>query len=46
MRWTLADYNAGDREMTKKMAKKLKKLVQKEGDKGIEALLAYYASQQ
>ena len=46
VRWSLADYMSGDREMTKKMAKKLKKLVKTEGDKGIEALLAYYASQQ
>ena len=46
VKWSLADYRSGDREMTKKMAKKLNKLVEKEGDKGIDALLAYYASQQ
>lgn len=46
LKWSLADYTGGHREMTKKMAKKLKKLVNKEGDKGIDALLAYYASQQ
>ncbi len=46
LKWSLADYTSGNREMTKKMAKKLKKLVKKEGDKGIDALLAYYASQQ
>ncbi len=46
LRWTLAGYSDGHREMTKKMAKKLNKLIEKEGDKGINALLAYYASQQ
>jgi sulfide dehydrogenase cytochrome subunit len=46
LKWSLADYTGGDREMTKKMAKRLKKLVKTEGDKGIDALLAYYASQQ
>ncbi len=46
LKWSLADYNSGDREMTKKMKKKLNKLIKTQGDKGIEALLAYYASQQ
>ncbi len=42
---TLSDYLKGDRTATKKMAKKLKKLHSKEGDAGIKALIAYYASQ-
>ncbi len=46
VKWSLADYRSGDREMTKKMKKKLNKLIKTQGDKGIEALLAYYASQQ
>ena len=46
MRWAMDDFQAGDREMPKKMKKKVKKLVSKEGDAGIEALLNYYASQQ
>ncbi|MDJ0807184.1 MAG: cytochrome c4 [Gammaproteobacteria bacterium] len=46
LRYTLADYKAGDREMTKKMKKKVNKLMQKEGDAGFEALFNYYASQQ
>ena len=43
--WTLADYNSGDREMYKKMAKKMKKLMKREGDEGITQLLHYYAGQ-
>ena len=42
---SLSDYLSGDRTATKKMAKKLKKLHEKEGDAGIKALIAYYASQ-
>lgn len=44
--WTLADFRAGDREMTKKMKKKVEQMLAKEGDAGIQALLNYYASQQ
>ncbi len=44
--WTMDDYLAGDREMTKKMKKKVEKLVSKEGDAGLQALYNYYASQQ
>lgn len=40
---TLADFTAGDREMPKKMAKKLKKLMDKEGEEGLKNLLAFYA---
>ena len=46
LNWTLADYRAGDREMTKKMKKKVEQMLSKEGDAGIQALLSYYASQQ
>jgi sulfide dehydrogenase cytochrome subunit len=42
----LADFREERREMPKKMRKKLEKLIEKEGDKGIDALMAYYASQQ
>ena len=41
---TLSDFLKGDRQAAKKMAKKLKKLHKKEGDAGIKALIAYYAS--
>ncbi len=44
--WTLADYRAGDREASKKMKKKMGKMLDREGSKGIAALINYYASQQ
>ncbi len=43
--FTMEDFRKGDREMTKKMGKKVKKLEQKEGDAGFTALMHYYASQ-
>ena len=46
LHFTMADFMSGKREMTKKMRKKVKKLLGKEGDKGIEALMNYWASQQ
>ncbi|MEN8166545.1 MAG: c-type cytochrome [Pseudomonadota bacterium] len=46
LQYTLADYKVGDREMSKKMKKKVNKLLKKEGDAGIDALMNYYASQQ
>ncbi len=45
LKWTLDDYNSGDREMYKKMAKKMNKMLKKEGDEGITQLLHYYAGQ-
>ncbi len=44
--WTLADFRAGDREASKKMKKKLQTMLDREGSKGVSALLNYYASQQ
>jgi len=44
--YTLADFKSGDRVASKKMRKKLKKMLKREGDTGIQALLNYYASQQ
>ncbi len=44
LKFTLSDFLAGKSEMPKKMKKKLKKLHEKKGDAGIEALLNYYAS--
>jgi sulfide dehydrogenase cytochrome subunit len=43
---TMADYVSGKREMTKKMRKKVKKLLDKEGEEGMKTLLNFYASQQ
>lgn len=41
-----ADFNAGHREAPKKMDKKMKDLMAKEGQAGLDALTSYYASQQ
>jgi sulfide dehydrogenase cytochrome subunit len=43
LHYTLTDFKAGDREMTKKMKKKVNQLIKKEGDAGFEALLNFYA---
>jgi sulfide dehydrogenase cytochrome subunit len=43
LRYTMVDFRAGDREMTKKMKKRVNKLIKKEGDEGIEALFNFYA---
>jgi sulfide dehydrogenase cytochrome subunit len=42
----LTDFREGRREMPKKMKKKLDKLIEKEGDEGLAALNAFYASEQ
>ncbi len=44
--YTMADFREGRREMPKKMKSKLKDLIAKDGDKGLDALFAFYASQQ
>ena len=44
LEYTMADYMAGDREPTKKMAKKLKELTEDHGDDGWDALFNFYAS--
>ena len=44
VRYTMADFMSGKREMTKKMKKKVNKLHEKEGDAGLEALFNYYSS--
>lgn len=40
---SIADFTAGDREMPKKMAKQLKKMMDKEGEQGLKDLFAFYA---
>jgi cytochrome subunit of sulfide dehydrogenase len=42
--YALADFKSGKREISKKMKKKLNKLIKKEGDAGIDALFNFYAS--
>lgn len=46
LQYTMSDYIEKRRPMPKKMKKKVDSLVKKEGDKGLAALFAYYASQQ
>lgn len=43
--YTFADYQAGEREMGKKMRKKFKSMQKKAGDQGVADLLEFYASQ-
>ena len=43
LKYTMEDYHGDGRQMTKKMKKKVKKLNEKEGDAGLEALLNFYA---
>ena len=45
LKYTLEDFKAGTREMPKKMKEKFDGMMKKEGDKGVDAILAYYASQ-
>lgn len=45
LKWTMADFKDGHREAPKKMQNKVEELLQKEGDAGIDALIAFYASQ-
>lgn len=45
LKWTMSDFKDGRREMPKKMKKKVNDMLEKKGDAGLEALLAYYASQ-
>ena len=42
----MADFLEKRREMPKKMKSKVEKMMEKEGEKGLDALFAYYASQQ
>ncbi len=46
LHFTMTDFVSGKREMTKKMKKKVKKLLKSKGEKGLNAVLEYYASQQ
>ena len=46
LRYSMEDFTSGNRTMEKKMKKKLDKLQAKHGDKGVDALIHFYASQQ
>ena len=45
LQFTLADFQSGSREMTKKMKGRMEKMVQAHGEKSLEDILHYYASQ-
>ena len=44
LQYTMTDYLSGNREMTKKMKKRVNELKEKKGDKGFEELFHYYGS--
>ncbi len=46
LHFTMADFVSGKREMTKKMKKRVEKLLKSKGEKGLNAVLEFYASQQ
>ncbi len=46
LQYSITDYNNGDRDIGKKMKKKLDALIAENGHEGVEALIQYYASQQ
>lgn len=43
LRYTIADFKAGDRDMPKKMKAQFNRILKREGDAGVEALLNFYA---
>ena len=43
--YTMEDFTSGNRTMEKKMQKKMDELQKQHGDKGVDALIHYYASQ-
>ncbi len=45
LRYSMDDFNSGNREMEKKMKKKMDILKKKEGDEGVEQLIHFYSSQ-
>lgn len=44
LKYTMEDFHNGDRVMPKKMKKKMQKMVKKEGDSSVNALINYYGS--
>jgi len=46
LQYSMADFREGHREAPKKMAKKVRQLLEEEGDAGLDAVIHYYISQQ
>lgn len=44
MQWQLADFNAGSREMSKKMAKRMEAMVKEHGEGALDEVAHFYAS--
>lgn len=44
LQYNMHDFTSGNREAPKKMAKKLKKMYDKHGQEGVDALIEYYSS--
>lgn len=45
LRYSMADFKNKDREPDKKMSKKVKEVIEKHGEQGLEALIHFYGSQ-
>lgn len=45
LRYSMEDFQSGEREMPKKMAKRVKEVIKAHGDDGLEAIVQYYGSQ-
>ncbi len=45
IRWSLADFRDGKREMPKKMKRRMERVIEAKGEEGLSALVEYYASQ-
>ena len=46
LKFAMSDFREERREMEKKMARKLEEMLERDGEESLEALYAYYASQQ
>lgn len=45
LKYSMADFKNKDREVDKKMSKKVKAVIEKHGEQGLEALIHFYGSQ-
>lgn len=45
LRYTLEDFNSGDRGMYKKMRKKMEKMIKRQGEDSLQKLIEFYSSQ-
>ncbi len=45
LKYTMADFRSGERDISRKMKKKLDQLLASEGESGLDAVISYYGSQ-